>query len=56
VAVLFAEVGDVGGGGFEDPQAKQPEHGHQREFARVCGAAGGGEQGFELQVRESQSE
>jgi len=28
VAVFFAEVGDVGGGGFEDSQAEQPEHGH----------------------------
>ena len=35
VAVLFAEVGDVGPGGFEDPQAEEPEHGDQREVARV---------------------
>jgi hypothetical protein len=35
VAVLFAEVGDVRAGGFEDPQAEQPEHGHQREVIRV---------------------
>jgi hypothetical protein len=35
VAVFFAEVGDVGCGGFEDPQAEQPGHGHQREVARV---------------------
>ena len=35
VAMLFAEVGDVGPGGFEDPQAEQPEHGHQREVAQV---------------------
>jgi hypothetical protein len=35
VAVLFAEVGDVGAGGFEDPQAEQPEHGHEGEVARV---------------------
>ena len=28
VAVFFAEVGDVGAGGFEDAQAKQPKHGH----------------------------
>ena len=26
VAVFFAQVGDVGAGGFEDPQAQQPEH------------------------------
>jgi hypothetical protein len=35
VAVFFAEVGDVSSGGFEDPQAEQPEHGDQREVARV---------------------
>ena len=35
VAVLLAEVGDVRAGGFEDPQAEQPEHGYQREVARV---------------------
>ena len=35
VAVFFAEVGDVGAGGFEDPQAQQAEHGHQREVARA---------------------
>jgi hypothetical protein len=34
VAVFFAEVGDVSGGGFEDPQAEQAEHGHQREVTR----------------------
>jgi hypothetical protein len=32
VAVFFAEVGDVGAVGFEDPQA---EHGRQREVGRV---------------------
>src|SRR5262245_42564338 len=31
VAVLFAEVGDVGCGGLEDPQPEQPEHGNQGE-------------------------
>ena len=35
VAVFFAEVGDVGPGGFEDAQAEEPEHGDQREVARV---------------------
>jgi hypothetical protein len=29
------EVGDVGTGGLEDPQAEQPERGHQREAAPV---------------------
>jgi hypothetical protein len=54
VAVFFAEVGGVGAGGFEDPQAKQPEHGHEREVAWVRLLAGGGEQGLELQVGEPQ--
>jgi hypothetical protein len=35
VAVFVAEVGDVRGGGLEDPQAQQAEHGHQGEVARV---------------------
>jgi hypothetical protein len=33
VTVLLAQVGDVGAGGLEDPQAGQPGHGHQREVA-----------------------
>jgi len=52
VAVLLAEVGDVGAGGFEDPQAQQAEHRHKGEVARVRRVPGGGEQGLELQVRE----
>lgn len=35
VAALLAQVGDVRAGGFEDPQAKKAEHGHQREVARI---------------------
>jgi hypothetical protein len=54
VAVFFAEVGDVRAGGFEDPQAQQAEHGHQREVAGAGGYPGCGEQRFELQVGESQ--
>ena len=54
VAVLFAEVGDVRTGGFEDPQAEQAEHGHQGEVVRVHRLPRGGEQGLELQVREPQ--
>jgi hypothetical protein len=54
VAVFFAEVGDVGPGGFEDPQAEQPEHGHQGEGVWVGGVTGGSEQGLELQMGESQ--
>ena len=54
VAVLLAEVGDVGAGGFEDPLAEQAEHGHQREVGRAGRFPGGGEQGLELQVGEPQ--
>ena len=35
VAVLLAEVVDVGAGGFEDPQPEQAEHGDQGEVVRV---------------------
>jgi hypothetical protein len=35
VAVLFAEVGDIGAGSLEDPQAGQPEHGCEGEVVRV---------------------
>jgi hypothetical protein len=52
VAVLLAQVADIGAGGFEDPQAQQPEHGHQREVIPVRGLARGGQQGFELKVGE----
>jgi hypothetical protein len=52
VAVLLAEVADVSAGGLEDPQAEQAQHGDQGEVVAVGGLAGGGEQGFELQVRE----
>jgi hypothetical protein len=55
VAMFFTEVGDVGAGGLEDPQAEQPEHGHQRKIAWIPGVAGRAEQGLELQVREPQS-
>jgi hypothetical protein len=54
VAVLFAEIGDVGPCGFEDPQAEQAQHGDQREVERVRGLPRGSEQGLELQVREPQ--
>jgi hypothetical protein len=33
VTVFLAEIGDVGAGGLEDPQAEQAEHGYQREVA-----------------------
>ena len=35
VAVFFAEVRDVGAGGFEDPQTQEAEHGHQGEVAGI---------------------
>jgi hypothetical protein len=52
VAVFFAKVSNVRAGGFEDPQAEQPEHGHESEVARIRGLAGCGEKGFELQMSE----
>jgi hypothetical protein len=54
VAVLLAEVADVCGGGLEDPQAQQAEHGHQREVAQVRRFACCGEESLELQVGEAQ--
>ncbi len=53
VAVFLAEVGDVGAGGLEDPQAQQPEHGHQGEVVIAGRFAGGGQQRLELQMGES---
>ncbi len=50
VAVLLAEVGDVGAAGFEDPQAEQSEHGGTGEVVQVRRQPGGGEDGFEPQV------
>jgi len=35
MAVCFAEIGGIRAGCFEDPQAEQPEHGHQCEVAWV---------------------
>lgn len=52
VTVLFAHVGDVGASGLEDPQPQEPEHGHESEVTGTGGLPGGGEQGFEVQVRE----
>jgi hypothetical protein len=52
VAMLLAQVADVGAGGLEDPQPKQAEHRHQREVVRVRRLAGGGQHGLELQVGE----
>jgi len=49
VAVLLAEVGDVGGAGLEDPQPEQAERGDQGEVLTV-GRLAGGQQRLELQV------
>jgi hypothetical protein len=54
VAVLLAEISDIRTGSFEDPQAEQSEHGHQREVTLVRRLPGGGQQGLELQVGEPQ--
>jgi hypothetical protein len=53
VAVLFAEVVDVSGGGFEDRQPQQAGLGDEREVVAVGGLPGGGQQRLELQVGES---
>ena len=54
VAVFFAQIADAGAGGFEDPQAQQPEHGHQREVMRVRGISRCPQQRLELQVGEAE--
>src|SRR3954470_18823514 len=54
VAVFFAEVVDVGSGGLEDPQPEQPEHGDQGGVVTVGRGPGAGEEGFELEVGQSQ--
>jgi hypothetical protein len=50
VSVFLAEVGVVGAGGFEDPQAEQTQHGDQGEVVRVDRLSGGGEHCLELEV------
>jgi hypothetical protein len=40
--------------GPADPQAEQPEHGHEREVVRVRRLPGGDQQGLELQVSETE--
>jgi hypothetical protein len=54
VTVFLAEVGDIRAGGFEDPQPEKAEHRDERGVARVRRFPGGGEQGLELLVGESQ--
>lgn len=55
VAVLLAEVFDVGADGLEDPQAQEPQKAHQREVERVARLSRGGEHRLELQMRQAQS-
>jgi len=38
--MLFAEVGNVGAGGLEDPQAQEAEHRYQCEVAGMGGFPG----------------
>jgi hypothetical protein len=54
VAVLLAEVGDVGGARLEDPQSEQPEGGDQGEAVAVVRLAGRAQQRLELQVGEGE--
>jgi hypothetical protein len=54
VAVLVAEIGDVGAGGFEDPRAEQAGQGRQREAAGVGDCRAAGEQRLDLQLGEPQ--
>jgi len=52
--VLFAQVGNIGAGGFEDPQPEQAEHRHQGEVVVVRGLAGAGQHRLKLQVGQPQ--
>jgi hypothetical protein len=57
VAVPLTEVGDVRGGGLEDPQVEQPEQaeqGDEGEVVPVGGLAGSGQR--RLEVRMGQPE
>ena len=54
VAVLFADVGDVGGAGLEDAQPEQAEHGDQGEVVAVCRLAACDQQRLELQVGQAE--
>jgi hypothetical protein len=43
VAVFFAEVVDVGAGGFEDAETQQAQHRDEHELISVGRFAGGGQ-------------
>jgi hypothetical protein len=48
--MFLAEFADVRPGGFEDPQAEQPEQADQGEVIPAGGLPGGGQQRPELEV------
>jgi len=50
VAVLFAEICDIGASGLKDPQAQQAEHRDQGEVVSVGGLAGNCQHGLELKA------
>ena len=54
VAVLVAEVGEVGAGGVEDPRAEQAGQGRRREAAGAGACRAAGEQRLDLPVGEPQ--
>ncbi|MFF4879552.1 hypothetical protein [Micromonospora sp. NPDC000668] len=52
--MFLTQVGDVRPAGFEDPQPEQAQERDQGEVVRVRGPSGCGDQGFELQVTQSE--
>jgi hypothetical protein len=53
VAVLLAEVLDVAATGLEDTKAQEAQHRDEREVTAVGRLLRGGQQGLELQVRQT---
>ncbi len=54
VAMLFAEVVNVGSNGLKDPRAEQAEQAHQREVERAARLPSCGQHCLELQVGQSE--
>ena len=54
VAMLFAEIVNVGSNGLKDPQAEQAEQAHQREVERAARLPSCGQHCLELQVGQSE--
>ena len=50
--MLLAQVVDIGADRLEDPQAEQAQEADEGEVVGVGRFPGGGEHGFELQVRQ----